>query len=252
MIRKYIFMICMMAMAITSSHAQNSSANEHAQDNFISESVLPTQAQDADESTPSSAEANAEEGRSEITSVFMTSYSTANELKLISETTGWGKNHLGYAYVEVGTVGFKDRWLYTQLIWEQKFWTMPLYLHAEVRSYFTPDYDSFQCFGGLAYTIPVKCGSITLEPLYRYDTQAGHGGQLTIFGAYDWKRFSLTHYSDIYRCQRMDVPLTMYNECRSFYNINRRFEVGLIGILSYSFIDKFDALSLAAALKVNI
>ena len=44
-------------------------------------------------------QATTEEGRSEITSVFMTSYSTANELKLISETTGWGKNHLGYAYV---------------------------------------------------------------------------------------------------------------------------------------------------------
>ena len=88
----------------------------------------PTSYLSIDKATTS--QATTEEGRSEITSVFMTSYSTANELKLISETTGWGKNHLGYAYVEVGTVGFKDRWLYTQLIWEQKFW-MDVLIEAE-------------------------------------------------------------------------------------------------------------------------
>lgn len=195
------------------------------------------------------------EENSTITSSFMGSYSTSDELKLISETTGWGRNHMGYAYIEVGTTPFKSdgsKWLYTQLMWEQKFWTPPLYLHAEVRSYFSNVADSYQLFGGLAYMVQVKNGYLAFDPLYRYCSQGGHGAQLTIFGAYDWKHFNFMHYTDIYKTHKMTVPLTMYNECRAFYKINRRFEVGLIGIFSYSFIDEVDALSLALAAKVNI
>lgn len=201
------------------------------------------------------ASAQEQEGGSAITASFIGSYSTADELKLISETTGWGRNHMGYAYIEAGTTPFKSggsKWLYTQLMWEQKFWATPLYLHAEVRSYFTQGADSYQLFGGAAYSLPVKSGYLAFEPLYRFCSVGGHGAQLTVFGAYDWNHFNFMHYTDIYKTHKMSVPLTMYNECRAFYKINRRFEVGLIGIFCYSFIDEVDVLSLAAAVKVNL
>lgn len=190
-----------------------------------------------------------------INSSIIASYSTSNEFKLISETTGYGKNYLGYSYVELGATPFareNSKWAYVQLIWEQKFWNMPLFLHAEVRSTFFNESNSYQGYGGLAYTFPLRCGSLTLETLYRYCTQEGNGGQITIFGAYEWQRINLMHYTDIYKSAKMKTPLTVYNECRLFYKINRRFEVGVIGIISYSFQRSTDVMSAAIAAKINL
>ena len=47
--------------------------------------------------------------QSHLNSAVFTSYSTQNELKLVSETTGIGDNYVGYAYVELGSTPFADK-----------------------------------------------------------------------------------------------------------------------------------------------
>lgn len=191
-----------------------------------------------------------------VKSAIITSYSTSNELKLISETNGFGKNHFGYAYIEIAATPFShtfSKWAYFQLIWEQKFWDTPLFLHAEIRSFFSDNIaSSHQLFAGLAYSLPLKNGAIILEPLYRYNNFDGHGAQFSIVGSYDWEHFNLNHFTDIYKGHKMINPLTIYNECRAFYKINRRFELGLIGIASYSFQRNTESLSASLAIKVNL
>lgn len=199
---------------------------------------------------------NSTDSTSVIKSAIISSYSTSNELKLISETNGFGKNHFGYAYIEIGATPFSDsvsKWAYLQLIWEQKFWNTPLYLHTEVRSYFSDNIaSSHQLFAGLAYSLPLKNGAIIFEPLYRYNNFDGHGAQLSILGSYEWKHFNLNHFTDIYNGHKMIYPLTIYNECRAFYKISKRFEIGLIGIASYSFQRNTESLSASVAIKVNL
>ena len=50
----------------------------------------------------------------------------------------------------------------------------------------------------------------------------------------------------------MIYPLTIYNECRAFYKISKRFEIGLIGIASYSFQRNTESLSASVAIIVNL
>ena len=79
-------------------------------------------------------------GFASLNSAVYTSYSTSNEFKLVSETTGIGENYVGYAYVELGSTPFLKssfNWAYTQMFWEQKFWELPLYLHGEYRTFFS-------------------------------------------------------------------------------------------------------------------
>ncbi len=202
------------------------------------------------------AQANDSQSESVINSSIIASYSTSNELKLISETTGVAQDHLGYSYIELGSTPFEptfSKWVYLQLLWEQKFWKTPLFIHAEIRALLgdnTPA--SYQCFAGCAYSIPLNCGYITIEPLYRYSNIDGHGAQLSVVGGYDWKYFNLAHFTDIYKASQMQVPLTMYNECRFYYKVSHRFEVGVVGILSYSFQCNTEFMSAALAAKVNL
>lgn len=192
-----------------------------------------------------------------LVSSFMGSYSTSHEGKLISETTGYGRHYMGYGYVELGGdfcgEGKGGRWLYAQLMWDQKFWESPIYFHGEVRSYFgSGGYDSQQYYFGGMYLFGLCNGSVSVSGMYRYCSEEGHGGQVTVFGMYDFGCVNLMHYSDLYKSHRSDVVLTVYNEVRVFYELSRRFEVGCIGILGYSFRDCLDSVSGALALKVNL
>ena len=190
-----------------------------------------------------------------LMSAVYASYSTANELKLVSETTGTGENYVGYAYVELGSTPFLKsnfNWAYTQIFWEQKFWETPLFLHAEYRTFLSENYYDNIFYLGAAYTFGFKNGYLAIEPLYRFNLIQGHGAQLSIVGGWDWKHLNLAHFTDIYSGHNMPTFCSMYNECRLFYKVCRHFEVGAVGILAYSFQSRLDAVSLALALKINL
>lgn len=206
-----------------------------------------------------SAEAFAQEKEnadcSSLMSAVYTTYSTSNELKVISETTGTGENYVGYAYVELGSTPFIKsdfNWAYAQLFLEQKFWETPLFLHAEYRTFLSDNYFDNIFHFGVAYTFGFKAGYLAIEPLYRYNAVQGHGAQLSIVGGWDWKHLNLAHFTDIYSGHNMPTFCSMYNECRLFYKVCRRFELGAVGILAYSFQNRLDAVSLALALKINL
>ncbi len=189
-----------------------------------------------------------------VESSIFTSYSTDNELKLISETTGIGRNYVGYVYIELGATPVADsnnNWAYTQIFWEQKFWQQPIYIHVEYRALLTNSYEN-DFYLGLAYTFTSSKGFLALEPLYRYGPNAGHGAQLSVVGGWEWKYVSLAHFTDLYWTSKMTTPLTMYNECRCFFKICPKFYVGAIGIMAYSFQKKMDALSASVALRLNL
>ncbi len=189
-----------------------------------------------------------------VESSIFTSYSTDNELKLISETTGIGRNYVGYVYIELGATPFTDlnnNWAYTQIFWEQKFWDQPIFIHLEYRALLTKSYEN-DFYLGLAYTYTSDKGFLALEPLYRYGPNAGHGAQLSVVGGWEWKYVSLAHFTDLYWTSKMTTPLTMYNECRCFFKICPKFYVGAIGIMAYSFQRKMDMLSASVAIKLNL
>jgi hypothetical protein len=193
--------------------------------------------------------------QSHLNSAVFTSYSTQNELKLVSETTGIGDNYVGYAYVELGSTPFADKksnWAYTQMFWEQKFWESPIYIHTEFRTILAGDsYDS-SIYLGAAYTFGYDAGFLAIEPLYKYNRLEGHGAQLSVVGGWEWKHISLAHFTDIYRTSRMDKAFATYNECRLFYKMTPRLQIGTVGIMAYSCQKHFDALSVSIALKVNL
>lgn len=198
-------------------------------------------------------EAQEESSHSLSSSVFV-SYSTSNELRLISETTGNGENYVGYAYVELGTQPFSNGdsyWAYAQMFWEQKFWQRPIYFHAEYRTLLADGGRDDNFYLGLAYTFGLDKGFVALEPLYKYSRNGGHGMQFSVVGGCEWKYISLAYFSDIYRTSKMHVPLTMYNECRLFFKVCPRFHTGIIGMMDYSFKNSIDVLSASVALKVN-
>lgn len=190
-----------------------------------------------------------------VNSAIMLSYSTANECKLISETVCSTNNHLGYAYLEIGNTPFSEdasKWFYSQLFWEQKFWSLPLFIHAEMRTFLTDGYYDFQYYAGAAYTFYFPHGYLALEPLYRYNITDGHGAQFSVVGGWDWKHFNLAHFTDIYTGHCMNGKVVIYNELRFFYKINHIVEVGAIGIASYTPPRQWNSYSAALALKVNI
>ena len=173
--------------------------------------------------------------KSDISSSLMLMYSPFDGSgKISSETTSVGKDHVGYAYVEIG--GFKDGGseAYGQFFWEQKFWEKPIFIHAEYRGLAADSFYESTAYLGTAYCIYSKHGYLALEPLAMWKQNLGFGGQFSIVGGWEWKHFIIEHYTDIWKTHKMNTPIDLYSQTRFFVKVHKRLSAGVIGTIYYS------------------
>lgn len=186
-----------------------------------------------------------------IASAYAT-YSFDNKAKFASEITSNGSNCVKYLYAEFGSMPADGYWGYAQAFWEQKFWTSPLYFHAEYRTYLSRGYDSTLYFG-VAYTAATRNGFIALEPLCRVGQSGEAGVQLSIVGEEKDKRYSVSYFIDVYTMTGELDSVVAYGQCRLFYILTNRFALGCIGeaeCLTYSR-DAF-SYSVSVAMKIDL
>lgn len=152
--------------------------------------------------------------------------------KAAVEVTSLGDAHTAYAYVEASCFPGKpgSGAVYAQFFWEQKFWSAPVFLHAEFRTTATPADVENACYLGGAYCVYGRNGFLAVEPLYRYSNGGGHGGQLSVVGNWTWGRLDLAHYTDVWKTEAMPAKGVMgYCEARLYYTVWRRVAVGAVG-----------------------
>ena len=170
--------------------------------------------------------------KSEISSSIMYMYAPWNHIGgFATETTSLGTNHIGYAYAEIRGLSASSPEAYCQLLWEQKFWEKPIFLHAEYRGFGTESFYESSAYLGAAYCIYTKHGYLALEPLLMWKQEMGVGGQFSIVGGWVWKRFMIEHYTDIWKAHKMESPVDFYTQTRLFYKIWSRLSIGVIGTI---------------------
>lgn len=177
------------------------------------------------------------------------------------EATSCGKHHLAYGYIQFAQPldGNQDNNAgYAQMFWEQNFWTAPLMLHGEFRTYlWGGDYHNVW-YAGLGYTFGAGgSGYIELEALYRYQQDMDgssvttrHGFQLSVVDGFELGRISVSNYEDFW----VDNRLRCYSETRVFYRLASGFHVGAYICINYndqwSMTGNKTGTSLLAALKI--
>lgn len=180
--------------------------------------------------------AEAQEKKSDITSTIMCMYAPWQEIgRVVSETTSLGDNHVGYAYVELSGFSGKNIEAYGQFFWEQKWWKLPLFIHAEYRGVAAASYYESTTYLGAAYCLYGKRGYVAFEPLFMWKQHSGVGGQFSIVGSWEWKRLLFEHYTDLWKAHRMTSTADLYSQSRLYLNVYKRFSIGVIGTLFYSF-----------------
>ena len=157
-------------------------------------------------------------------------YATHGEAKIMTEATQVTDNSTAYAYTEIST--FKT-W-YGQFFYERKWWDTPVYLHAEYRG---TVYDAFEssAYLGAAWCVFADSGFLAIEPLAAWKQNLGFGAQLSVVGNWDWKWFSLEHYTDIWRTHKMQSVVDAYAEVRGYFKACDWLSIGLVGTSYWSY-----------------
>lgn len=158
--------------------------------------------------------------------------------KAAVEVTSLSAGHTAYAYVESSCFPGKpgSGGVYAQFFWEQKFWSAPVFLHAEFRTTGNPADVENACYLGGAYCIYGQNGFLAVEPLYRFSNADGHGGQLSFVGSWAWGRLDLAHFTDVWKTETMPAKGAMgYCEARFYYTIWRRIAAGVVGTVVSDF-----------------
>ena len=176
-----------------------------------------------------------QEEKGKFTSSMMCLYAPGQNIgKVVSETTSLGDNHVGYAYVELSGWSGKSIEGYGQFFWEQKWWKLPLFLHAEYRGVTMASQYESTAYLGATWCLYAKYGYVALEPLLMWKQNNGVGGQFSIVGGWEWKRLLFEHYTDIWKAHKMTSAADIYSQSRIFMNVYKRLSVGVIGTMFYS------------------
>lgn len=172
---------------------------------------------------------------SDVSSSLMLWYSPLEGSgKVVTETTSIGKDNVGYVYAELTAFRSGSSEAYGQFFWEQKFWDKPIFIHTEYRGVVAGSFYESTAFVGMAYCIYTKYGFLALEPLAMWRQRLGFGGQFSVVGGWEWKRFVLEHYTDIWKTHKMDTAIDVYSQTRLFVKVYKRFSAGVIGTIYYS------------------
>lgn len=173
-------------------------------------------------------------------------YATKGEAKIMTETTAVTDNSTAYAYTEISSL---KTW-YGQFFYERKWWEAPVYLHAEYRGTVYDTFESSIYLGG-AWCYYNDAGFLAIEPLAAWKQGLGFGGQLSIVGDWDWKWFSLEHYTDVWRTHKMQTVVDAYAEVRGYFKACSWLSIGAVGTSywSYSYNPDF---GIYLALKINL
>lgn len=173
--------------------------------------------------------------KSEVTSSLMALYSPFdNSGKVTTETTSIGNNHVGYAYAELTGFSGKTPEAYGQFFWEQKFWDMPIFMHAEYRGVAAEAFYESTAYLGGAYCIYSRHGYLALEPLAMWKQRYGFGGQFSVVGGWEWEHFIVEHYTDLWKTHKMQSPIDIYSQTRFFVKVYKRLSAGIIGTVYHS------------------
>ena len=169
------------------------------------------------------------------------------EWRIVTEYTKTTTNSMSYIYGEFALEKNKTKRGYFQLIREQKFWKMPLYLHAELRGYVTEGFSTNLTYiGGLGYNLIEKqSGYLSAQALYRYDNRSNW--QIGLSGEWRNKYLLYVGYADFYGADDLNI----HSEHRFYYRALPWLDVGVNFDLYYNNDDDFDWMPFAIV-KFNI
>ena len=174
--------------------------------------------------------------KGQVTSSMMLMYSPFGDNGVIaSETTGIGENHIGYGYIEMGDWRGHSFGAYGQFFWEQRWWDLPVFLHAEYRAAAGLSFFESTAYLGGAYCFYSQHGYLAIEPLAMWRQRGGFGGQLSIVGGWEWKHFQIETFNDLWKTHLTNVPAEFYSQTRLFVKITEKLALGIIGTLDYPF-----------------
>jgi len=148
------------------------------------------------------------------------------QTRIFAEQTFANENTMFYGYIESSY----NAGSYGQLILEKKYWSIPIFAHAEYRTYFD---GSHIWIGGGSYSIYSEHGFISIQALYRYDGVSNP--QLSTMYNYDFGRIDIYGYADLWGTQR----LNFYNENRLYVKLVDNISIG--AIVDLSFFGEFSA-----------
>lgn len=169
------------------------------------------------------------------------------EWRIVTEYTKTTQNSMSYIYGEFALGDNETKSGYFQLIHEQKFWKMPIYLHAELRGYITEGFSTNLTYiGGLGYNLIEKqSGYLSAQALYRYDNRSNW--QIGISGEWRNKYMLYVGYADFYGADDLNI----HSEHRFYYRALSWLDVGVNFDLYYNNDDDFDWMPFAIV-KFNI
>lgn len=147
-------------------------------------------------------------------------------------------NSVTYALFQ-DTVG-RSNFAYIQLFEEFRFWKVPLYIHAEYRTY---NWNYNVVYLGLSCQIGTRHGMIALEPLYRNSSMDIYNGkywqwkgsafQFSVVTEHDWRIFNLNTFTDLWTATDLGDARGWYSELWGYFPITKsgRFQLGFIAQL---------------------
>lgn len=169
------------------------------------------------------------------------------EWRIVTEYTKNTKNSMSYIYGEFAFDNNKTKSGYLQLIREQKFWELPLYIHAELRGFVSSNTSAnINYFAGLGYGLIQKnSGYLSVNALYRYDYRSNW--QVGLSGEWRNKYMLYVGYADFYGA----ADFNLHSEHRLYYRALPWLDIG--GNLEFNYIDggNFEC-SPFAVVKFNI
>lgn len=144
------------------------------------------------------------------------------EFKVVAETEMFDVNSMSFLYTELVVENNNAASTYVQLFREQKFWEVPIYIHAEFRTFIAEQFltNNVYMIGAAFGVIAKENGYLTLEALYRYDDR--NNWQFTTVGGFDYGELSFSHYADFYGVDK----LYMFSENKLFFQFSKHFKIG--------------------------
>lgn len=144
------------------------------------------------------------------------------EWKVVAETELHDENSMSFLYTELVVDDNKATSTYVQLFHEQKFWGVPIYIHAEFRTFIAEQFltDNVYMLGAAWSVLANEWSYITMEALYRHDGR--NNWQFTTVGGFDYGRWAFSHYADFYGTGK----LYLFSENKLFYQLSTHLKVG--------------------------
>lgn len=144
--------------------------------------------------------------------------------KGVIELTTFSDNTFGYCYTEMVLSGNEATSMFSQVIWEQKWWETPIFGHVEFRTGLTNEF-SFGNTGiaGVAWSIlPSENATLVAELLYRREN-GKNMAQITFVGGFSYDRWNYSGYCDLWR----DGLFRLYSENKFFFRFSKTLHIGV-------------------------